>query len=86
MNPFEFRRAASLAEEADLLSASEDGEIIAGGIDLLGEMKEGTRTPSILVSLDNLPELSEITETVDGITIGAMTTITAIEQHPGIGE
>ena len=86
MNPFEFRRAASLAEAADLLSASKDGEIIAGGIDLLSEMKEGTRTPSRLVSLDNLPELSEITETLDGITIGAMTTITAIEQHPGIGQ
>ena len=84
MNPFEYREAASMEDAVGLLTAYEDAQVISGGIDLLGEMKEGTASPGLLIALAAVPGIAEIRESPDGVTIGGMTTITAIEQHPGV--
>ncbi len=48
---------------------------IAGGTDLLAEMKEGVAAPAMLVNLASLESLSGITHTGDGMSVGAMTTL-----------
>lgn len=67
------------------LSQLKDGAVVkAGGIDLLDRMKNGTCQPSKLVNIRNIPALRGIQETPKGLTIGALTTLSEISEHPVI--
>jgi len=67
------------------LSQLKDGAVVkAGGIDLLDRMKNGTTQPSKLVNIRNVSALRGINETDKGLTIGALTTLTEISEHPSI--
>ena len=74
---FELRRPASLGEAvAALAEAGPRAMVIAGGTDLLPNMKHELFTPAVVVSLDRVPGLAGIREEEDGtLVIGAMTTI-----------
>lgn len=65
------------------LSQLKDGAVVkAGGIDLLSRMKNGTAQPSKLVNIRNISALRGVHETDNGLTIGALTTLAEIEDHP----
>lgn len=65
------------------LSQLKDGAVVkAGGIDLLARMKNGTAQPSKLVNIRNISALRGVHETDNGLTIGALTTLAEIEEHP----
>lgn len=67
------------------LSQLKDGAVIkAGGIDLLERMKNGTIQPSKLVNIRNISALHGITETENGLTVGALTTLAEISEHPAV--
>lgn len=67
------------------LSQLKDGAVVkAGGIDLLERMKTGTFQPSKLVNIRNIPALRGIQETQNGLTVGALTTLSEISEHPAI--
>ncbi|MGH9587903.1 MAG: FAD binding domain-containing protein [Acidobacteriaceae bacterium] len=67
------------------LSQLKDGAVVkAGGIDLLDRMKNGTTQPPKLVNIRNISELRGIHETPQGLTIGALTTLSEISEHPAI--
>ena len=66
-------RAVSLAEDK--------GRFLAGGIDLLGEMKEYIANPLVLVNVKDLPATHDITSDKGSWTIGTNVTISEIEQH-----
>ena len=67
------------------LSQLKDGAVVkAGGIDLLDRMKNGTTQPSKLVNIRNVSALRGVNETDKGLTIGALTTLTEISEHPAI--
>ncbi len=87
MRPFQYVEPASL-EEASAILAREDGKarIIAGGSDLLDEVKDGLLFPEILVSLSGLPELKRVQVSESGMEIGAMVTISQIANQPHIVE
>jgi xanthine dehydrogenase YagS FAD-binding subunit len=57
------------------------GRFIAGGIDLLGEMKEHLVEPATLVNMKQLPGIREITPGNARWTIGAGVTLTALTEH-----
>ena len=60
-----------------------DAMVIAGGTDLLPNMKHGLFEPKVLVSLQNIQELHGIEETEDGgLSIGAMTPLAEVAAHP----
>jgi xanthine dehydrogenase YagS FAD-binding subunit len=83
LQPFEYVAAQSVDEAVALLSARPGlARIVAGGTDLLSEIKEGVVTPAQLVSLSGIAGLNGISETDDGLTIGAMTTIAEVAGHP----
>jgi xanthine dehydrogenase YagS FAD-binding subunit len=67
------------------LSQLKDGAVVkAGGIDVLERMKNGTIQPSKLVNIRNIPALRGIHETEGGLTLGALTTLSEISEHPVI--
>jgi len=69
------------------LSQLKDGAVVkAGGVDLLGRMKNGTIEPSRLVNIRNISSLRGVRETEQGLTIGALSTLAEINDHPVIRE
>jgi xanthine dehydrogenase YagS FAD-binding subunit len=69
------------------LSQLKDGAVIkAGGVDLLGRMKNGTIQPSKLVNIRNVSSLRGIHETENGLSVGALATLGEISDHPLIRE
>ena len=84
--PFDFYQPATLAEASRLLKENgPGGRFLAGGTDLVIAMKEKGLLPKYIVDLKRVPGLSGIRENNDGtITIGALTTMYAIETSPVI--
>lgn len=67
------------------LSQLKDGAVVkAGGVDLLDRMKDGIEQPQRLVNIRNVAELRGIHETQEGLTLGPLTTLTEISEHPAI--
>ena len=81
MHPFQYHEPQSLEQAATLL-AEPGAHIIAGGSDLLDEVKEGVISPGSVVSLASIPGLAGIAETEQGLTIGAMTTVADVAANP----
>jgi len=71
---FDYRRASSVEDALELLSAfGEDAKLIAGGHSLLPLMKLRLAAPSVLVDLGRVRELSYVRDAGDHIAIGALT-------------
>ena len=85
MPPFQILIPQSVPEAVALLSTADGSDNvlpIAGGSDLLSEIKEGVARPDTLVSLANIFDLRGITVSDAELTIGASTTIAEIAEHP----
>ncbi len=80
MKPFQYATAATPASARELLG--EDGRYLAGGIDLLGEMKEYIAEPRILVNIKPLPGTDKIEPGDQLWSIGANVTVADVEHHP----
>ena len=77
LRPFKYLQPQSLEEAASLLSV--DGAYaLAGGSDLLSEMKERVVSPAALVSLARVEELRAVEVTPEGVRIGAMVSLAAL--------
>ena len=82
MRAFEFAPASSLSEVSELLTSDgQSARVIAGGTDLLGEIKEGVVDPGRLVSLQEVANLRSVRVYMDGVLIGAMATIADVGAH-----
>jgi carbon-monoxide dehydrogenase medium subunit len=62
----------TVEEGVSLLAATEDARCLAGGASLVAMMHAGQPSPTLLVSLHRIPELSAMVEADDGIWLGAM--------------
>ena len=86
MKAFELHNPATLAAALELLPAPRDTKahgkikLLAGGQDLLTEMKEHLVEPDVLVNLKSIPGLDALDFTPDGsVTIGALVPLYALE-------
>lgn len=101
MRTFEYLRPTSLAEACAALVADggeggADGPVkaLAGGTDLVVQMRQGGLRPRALVSLQDVPGLSYVRLDDDGgLVIGAATPLAAVEssavvrdRFPAVGE
>lgn len=91
MRPFDYYAPKTLGEAIALLHQLREGaRPVAGGTDIVVQMKEGRTKfpyPQMVVSLDRISELRGISFTdKDGLRIGAGTTMTEIATHPFIRE
>ncbi len=86
MRSFEHVNAPNIKTAIALLSEPAT-EAIAGGTDLLGELKAHLRSPQRLVNLKTLSKLREIHYSPKaGLRLGALVTLAEIERHPNIRE
>src|SRR5207302_7862852 len=76
---FAYRAPRSVREAADLLAAVPGSQLIAGGTDLLPNMKRRQQVPAMLIGLRGIDELKQISNG-DGVRIGAGVTLTALMQ------
>jgi carbon-monoxide dehydrogenase medium subunit len=71
---FEYVRVESVPEAISALSEhGEDAKLLAGGHSLLPLMKLRLATPSVLVDLGRVPDLSYVRDEGDHVAIGALT-------------
>ena len=92
MKAFEWVNPATINEAVQLLSGAgpsrdidEAPRPIAGGQDILTTMKDYTTRPSRLVNLKNIRGMDRITpDGKGGLTIGALVTLSQLEENPTI--
>ena len=67
---------------AFLSERREKSFLLAGGTDLLGEIKDEIIEPEVVVDLKSIPNLSHIRKEKDGVHIGAMTALAELVENP----
>jgi len=75
---FGLHRPTTIDEAVELLARIEGAKLLAGGTDLVPNMKQGLAEPPALISLGRVPALRGIRIEGDALRIGAMTTLDAI--------
>lgn len=83
---FNFHKPATLREALDLLNREPGAVPMAGGTDLLVEIKKGLRAHSDIVSLGAVGELKEIRADKDYLYIGACATHSSVMESPLVAE
>lgn len=87
LNDFEYFEPETVSDVVALLGRlGKDTRLIAGGTDLLVDMKKGRVEPKHLVSLAKIPGLSHITDDGGSLRIGATTTFREITESRLIKE
>jgi CO/xanthine dehydrogenase FAD-binding subunit len=85
MSRYSYHRPASLDAALKLMQELPGARFVAGGTDLMVRIKNRDLAPKALISLRGISGLAGIQ--LDGpATIGAMTTIAELIDHPGLGE
>lgn len=85
--PFELFTPSSLDEVLALLERhGPDAALIAGGTDLLPNMKQGLASPRALVSLAGVAALRGLSRQGDVLRVGAMTTLEQVAREPLVRE
>jgi len=89
MHAFEFHNPASLTEAIALLDASDTNNrrvrLMAGGQDLLTEMKEYLVEPEVVVNLKHIPDLDRLTyDPQKGLHIGALVTVSEVAESADV--
>jgi carbon-monoxide dehydrogenase medium subunit len=67
-------------------AAGSAARILAGGTDLLVQMRAGSVKPGLIVDIKKLTEMTSIEETSSGFRIGAAVSGMALHDHPRFGK
>jgi xanthine dehydrogenase YagS FAD-binding subunit len=88
MQPFEYRSPATIDEALQQLqTANGASQPLAGGTDLLTLMKADIAAPMQLINIKDIREIPrDITQTAEGMMLGALATLSDIELHPAIAQ
>ncbi|HEX5460238.1 MAG TPA: xanthine dehydrogenase family protein subunit M [Steroidobacteraceae bacterium] len=86
MSAIAYHRPASVAEAAQLAQSEPDARILAGGQSLLPSMKLGLLAPTAFIDLGALGELRGIRGDRKSVTLGAMTSHTAVGESRAVIE
>lgn len=82
---FRVCQAVTVARAVRELGRNRDAKVLAGGIDLLGELREGIIAPRRVVNIKGIKEPSGIRlSEKEGLRLGALTTLKEIESYPVI--
>jgi 4-hydroxybenzoyl-CoA reductase subunit beta len=83
LHEYTYHRPGTVAEAARLLAAHPGrARLIAGGTDLMPNMKHGLFTPEHVIALKQIGELHGIEERAGELVIGAAESLSAVSRHP----
>ena len=84
MQEFVYERPRTIEEAVAAMRAG-DARALAGGTDLIPQLREGRRRAGRIVDLKRIPELTAIAALPDGgLSIGAAATATAVARHAAV--
>ena len=87
MSHFDLLQPTDVETALDLLREhGPDAWRLAGGYDSLDWLKNRGKQPAVVIDLEGLEELRGVREVGDGIEIGAMTSLTEVENDPLVRE
>jgi xanthine dehydrogenase iron-sulfur cluster and FAD-binding subunit A len=85
VHEFTYMEPVSVAEAISLLATHGNAaRVLAGGTDLLVQMKMERQEPAYVIGIGKLAELKGIRPGIDKLTIGALTTIRALARDAGV--
>ena len=85
MRRFSYHKPPTIEDALRLKSEKKGAVYVAGGTDVMVQIKNREILPSALISLRNIPDLARI-EINGGARIGALTTIADITRHPTLSQ
>ncbi len=87
MHAFEYVSPPTLAETIEEL-ANRNGaaRVLAGGTDLIDQMRLGRLTPQAVVDVKKVPELNILSDEAGGLRVGAAVPLCLISDHPSVRE
>src|SRR5262245_1132466 len=77
---------ATLADVLAARRAHPGAQLLGGGTDLLVNVRRGIVAPSVLIDVNGVAELHQLSADADSLAIGAAVTLQQIERHPGVAE
>ncbi|MFH1329237.1 MAG: xanthine dehydrogenase family protein subunit M [Actinomycetota bacterium] len=87
LHPFEFAEPASVVEAVAVLGAANgEARALAGGTDLMVDMKLGRMRPRLLVNLKRIPGLDRIERSEGKTRIGALVPVDAVAASAAVRE
>ena len=87
MQNFSYVNATSIEQVPSLLGRSwDDAVVMAGGTDLVGEMKDYAAVPKRVVNLKSIEGLDYIRQDDAGLRIGALTTLSDVLENSAVSQ
>jgi 4-hydroxybenzoyl-CoA reductase subunit beta len=77
---------ATLADVLAARRAHPGAQLLGGGTDLLVNVRRGIVAPSVLIDVNGVAELHQLSADADRLALGAAVTLQQIERHPGVAE
>ena len=85
MNALTYESPGSVDEAVKLLAAAgSDAKILAGGTDLLVQLRMGMIKPALIVDVKNIPETTVIKEESGGYRVGSAVSGAELGEHDGM--
>jgi 4-hydroxybenzoyl-CoA reductase subunit beta len=84
MPDFRYHRPTTLEEAARLKAGASDARFVAGGTDLLINLRRGLGAPSDLIDVTAVVDLGAIRRDGDSLWVGAAVTLADLARHPDI--
>jgi carbon-monoxide dehydrogenase medium subunit len=82
MQSLRYEAPTSLAQATELLEGARGARVLAGGTDLLVQMRLGLKSPSVVVDIKHIPELLELSLGDEGLRLGAAVPGAVVTEHP----
>lgn len=74
MTPFDYAAPTTLGEALELLASNPNARPLAGGTDLIVQLRAGRKSTELVVDIKKVPELSALSyDAAGGLTLGAAT-------------
>ncbi|WP_424813240.1 FAD binding domain-containing protein [Roseococcus sp. YIM B11640] len=87
MTDIRYLAPSTLDDAVRAFAATEGARILAGGTDLLVQMRSGAIRPAAIIDIKKIEEMTAISEGADGsFTIGAAVSGAALAEHPRFGQ
>lgn len=84
MNSMEYHLPTTIGEACSLLGATDNCRVLAGGTDLLVQMRGGLVQPARIVDVKAIPGITDVVLTEQGLTLGAAATAQSITEREDI--